>query len=97
MKITEVPLSRRSRTIWNSFSDFGWRQRRGRLVENEQFQIRDEGSGDLDELKLGHREFGDERIRIDANADSGKQFSCPRDDGLAIDRAESPSPASRPC
>ena len=63
-------------------------QRRGGFVEDQEFEVGDERPGDFDKLKFGDGKLGDKRMRVDGDANSGKRFARPRDDGLAIDDAK---------
>ena len=71
-------------------------QRRGRFVEDQESQVGGQRAGDLDELKFGHGKLGDQRVRVDRDANSGERLPRPRDDRLAVDGAEAPSPGVAP-
>ena len=45
-------------------------QRGGRFVEDQELQVGDQRPGDLDELQLGDGKLGDQRMRIDGDADA---------------------------
>ena len=60
---TATPRSRVWRTIAKSARDLVRRERRGRLVEDEDARVDGQRLGDLDELLVGHREAADDRAR----------------------------------
>ena len=51
----------------------GGGERTGWLVEDEEFELGGESPGDLDELRLGDREAGDERVNIEREAERVEQ------------------------
>ncbi len=67
---------------------FSRRQRRRRLVENEEPQIGGQRASDLHELQFGHRETRDQRARIDIDPEPRQGGASALAHRLAVDRAE---------
>ena len=68
--------------------DFSGRQRRRRFIEDQEPQVSRQRAGDLDELKLGHRQPGDQRAGFDRDAKSRERLPRPRDCRLAVHGSE---------
>ena len=66
-----------SRMTRKRFVDLAVRQRRGRLVEDQDLGVGPKAAGDLDELLLRHREVADEGVRRDVGPDAVEQLRRP--------------------
>ena len=69
ISMTAVPRVAQAADDAEQLLRLGRRQRRGRLVEDQQPQVGGQRPGDLDELQLGHRKPGDQRPRVDRDAE----------------------------
>src|SRR4051812_7619019 len=67
---------------------FGRRERRSWLVQNEKLQVRREGTRNLDELQLGHRERCDQSAGIERDAEFAQGTSRIGIHSATIDNAD---------
>ena len=68
-KRTATPRSRSRRTIAEQALDLVGRQRRGRLVEDQDARVDRQRLGDLDELLVGHRQAADRRADVELDVE----------------------------
>ena len=92
MKMMLRPLSRRLGENGEQALDLGRRQRRGRLVENDDARAGEQHARELDQLLHADRKIAEARARIDVEPEvlqllgGASRHPPPGDDAEAIDR-----------